>query len=129
MNLAGLVVDTICSSIEMEDLGVNPKLKNIKLSMDFVGKGVHTFDVKSLVRFDVIAKIASTGMDKSRDIPMKRVDNILLVKLGETYLPFRSVTGMPSSSKNRKQALVSLVGPTNTKTAFLDVLLEEFSMC
>ena len=55
---------------------------------------------------------------------MKKVNDILLIQIGNKYLPFGN--GSPSESIPKRKSLIVLGGPSAVKSAFLDILLKEF---
>ena len=62
--------------------------------------------------------------DANGDVPMKKVHDILLIQIGDKYLPFGS--GSSSELIPKRKSLIALGGPSAVKSAFLDVLLKEF---
>ena len=91
--------------------------------MDFGGKESADFEISALIGLDVIAKIISS--DAKENVPMKKINDILMIRIGNKYLPFGNTSSLDESIPKRK-SLLSLGGPTAVKSAFLDVLLENF---
>ena len=90
--------------------------------MDFRGQDSIDFEISALIGLDVIAKLISS--DANSEVPMKKVNDIPLIQLGNKYLPFGN--GSSSESIPKRNSLIALGGPSTVKSAFLDVLLKEF---
>ena len=86
--IRGLVVDTICTNINMSNPSIAKEMHGIDLTMDFKGKDAADIEISALIGLDVIAKLISPNANS--DIPMKKVDDILLIQIGNKYLPFGS---------------------------------------
>ena len=55
---------------------------------------------------------------------MKKIDNIILIQIGNKHLLFGS--GSSKDSAPERKSLIALGGPSAVKSAFLDILLKEF---
>ena len=122
LKIKGLIVDTICSNINMSNPSITKEMQGLGLTMDFGGQDSIDFEISALIGLDVNAKLISS--DASGDVPMKKVNDVLLILIGDKYLPF----GNRSSSESipKRKSLIALSGPSAVKSAFLDVLLKEF---
>ena len=97
-------------------------MHGIDLTMDFNGKDAADFEISALIGLDVIAKLISPNGNS--EIPMKKIDDIILIQIGNKHLPFGSRSSKESVPK--RKSLIALGGPSVVKSAFLDILLKEF---
>ena len=112
LKIDGLIVDTICTNINMSKPSIAKD--GLDLTMDFNGKDVANFEISALIGLDVIAKLISPN--NNSEIPMKKVDDIILIQIGNKHLPFVSASSKDSTPK--RKSLIALGGPSNVKSAF-----------
>ena len=86
LKIKGLIVDTICTKINMSNPSITKEMQGLDLTMDFRGQDSTDFEISVLIGLDVIAKLIS--LDANSDVPMKKVNDVLLIQIGNKYLPF-----------------------------------------
>ena len=123
--IKGLVVGKICSPIHMINPALNKNLKEFPLTMDFGKSNSAKFHIDVLIGLDMMVKLLPAAALEG--VQVKKVEDILLLGLGDKFLPFGSNAVEESAHETpRKKSLLNLGGPTGVKTAFLDVILQEF---
>ena len=90
--------------------------------MDFGGQATRVFKIDILVGLDIIAALRASGTCGEGDIPTRRVDNIIFIKLGDKHLPFGTAKLSSSPRRRNNRTLLTLAGPANARTALLDVI-------
>ena len=70
LKIRGLVVDTICTKINMSNPSTAKEMHGVDLAMDFKGQDAADFEISALIGLDVIAKLISP--DANSDVPMKK---------------------------------------------------------
>ena len=106
----------------MSNPSITKEMQGLDLTMDFRGQDSIDFEISALIGLDVIAKLISP--DANSDIPMKKVNDILLIQIGNKYLPFGN--GSPSESIPKRKSLIALGGPSAVKSGPLDILIKDF---
>ena len=124
LEITGLIVESICSQININDPSSAPDMSGIDLTMDFNGDKSAGFEIGALIGLDVMAKVISN--DTEEDVRMKKIDDLLLIKIGGKFLPFGSIMENTTFETPRKKTLLNIAGPSGVRRAFLDVLLQEF---
>ena len=99
LKIRGLVVDAICTSINMSKPSIAKEEHGIDLTMDFKGKDVANFEISALIGLDVIARLISPNGNS--EIPMKKIDDIILIQIGNKHLPFGSGSSKESAPKRK----------------------------
>ena len=69
LKIKGLIVDTICSTINMSDPSITKDMHGLDLTRDFGGKESADFEISALIGLDVIAKIISSDAKENVPIP------------------------------------------------------------
>ena len=87
--VTGLIVESICSKINMSDPSVARDMTGIDLTMNFNGNKSANFEIDALIGLDIIARVISH--DDEEDVRMRKVDDLLLIKIGSKFLPFGSM--------------------------------------
>ena len=114
LKIRGLVVEAICTNINMSKPSIAKEEHGIDLTMDFNGKDVANFEISALIGLDVIARLISPN--GNCEIPMKKIDDIVLIQIGNKHLPFGS--GSSKESTPKRKSLIALGGPSSVKSAF-----------
>ena len=76
-------------------------MPGIDLTMDFKGKDVANFEISALIGLDVIARLISPNGNS--EIPMKKIDDIILIQIGNKHLPFGSGSSKESAVQHQNE--------------------------
>ena len=122
--VSGLIVESICSEINMSYPSVARDMTGVDLTMNFHGNKSANFKIDALIGLDIIAKVISH--DDDEDVRMRKIDDLLLIKIGSKFLPFGSMINDGIYESPKKRYLLNISGQKGVRTAFLDILLQEF---
>ena len=138
-NISGVVVNSICSNIPMENFSRSPQFKGMTPSIDFEGLASKIFTIDILEGLGILATLVgdagNCNSSGASPVAAKRIGNALCIKISkQKYLPFgtspiRSPPDPPppcSSKSVNNRTMLTLGGPSNAVASTLDVILEVF---